>query len=161
MPAQKYFTEQERKEAVRGYKKAYVKRNPDKRKQSIKTYDETHREQFRKYYEDNRDHIRKRVKENVETRKAEFLAMYGDKCECCGETEKAFLTVDHVKGQKGVPRDKKERGITLYRNALAEYRPDLYRVFCMNCNFATRFEGSICPHQKEYSNDNETYPRRR
>jgi hypothetical protein len=27
-----------------------------------------------------------------------FLAMYGDKCECCGEKERAFLCLDHKKG---------------------------------------------------------------
>lgn len=146
MTKKKYATEEERKEAVRGYKKAYVQRHPERRLASIRKYDEYNKDKAAQYYKDNQEHIRKRVKENTETRRDEFLQMYGNKCICCGETEKAFLTVDHVKGQKGVPREKKERGITLYRNAIAEYRPDLYRVFCMNCNFATRYEGSICPH---------------
>lgn len=148
MTKKKYATEEERKEAVRGYKRAYVQRHPERRLETTRKYDAYNKDKAKQYRADNFEHIKKRVQENNTTRRNEFLEMYGSKCECCGETENIFLTLDHIKGQKGIPIAKKERGVNSYRSAIAEYRPDTYRILCMNCNFATRFEGAICPHQK-------------
>jgi hypothetical protein len=134
----------ERKEINNENKRRYVENNPDKRKESVKKYEEAHPEVKKLYYQKNRDHIRARVKANAAKWRNQFLEMYGGKCECCGERQEAFLTIDHILGQKG--KKVKDRGIEAYRDACSEYKPDVYRVFCMNCNFATRF-GDTCPHQ--------------
>lgn len=131
-------------EQVKINKINYVKRNPEKRRESILKYDATHKEEFKSYYQSNKEHIQKRVKANAQRHRQNFLEMYGRKCQCCGETNEDFLTIDHINGQKGQP---KERGIDSYRKATVEYRPDMYRTYCMNCNFATRF-GNPCSHKK-------------
>lgn len=77
--------------------------------------------------------------------KSTFIEMYGGACSCCGETEQEFLSLDHVQGQVGIKR--KESSISAWNKAIKEYRPDLYQVLCMNCNFAKGKFG-ICPHQK-------------
>ncbi len=130
-------------EQVKRNKRNYVLRHPEKRRESVLKYDSTHKEEAKAYYQKNREHIRSRVKANTQKHRQAFLEMYGRKCQCCGESNENFLTLDHINGQKGQSKD---RGITSYRKATVEYRPDLYRTYCMNCNFATRF-GDPCSHK--------------
>ena len=70
-----------------------------------------------------------------------FFEMYGDKCVCCGEKEKSFLTLEHI-----IPRmGKNETGYKSRKKAIEEYRPDLYQVLCYNCNCG-KIDG-VCPHK--------------
>lgn len=75
---------------------------------------------------------------------------YGNSCACCGETERAFLSVDHIGG--GGRKHREEVGIgssRMYRAIIESGFPkDKFRLLCMNCNFAIRF-GSPCPHESE------------
>lgn len=87
--------------------------------------------------------------------KLEMIQAYGGSCNCCGELEPKFLTLDHING--GGSRD---RGIyaggtynLLYALKREGWPKDKYQVLCMNCNWAKgRWEG-ICPHQN-IDNDN-------
>ena len=82
---------------------------------------------------------------------------YGRMCACCGETDTAFLTLDHVNGggqehhrlrKDGTRLPHRATGIRVYRAVQREGFPkDKYRLLCMNCNWATRF-GKKCPHQQ-------------
>lgn len=84
----------------------------------------------------------------------ELLDAYGRRCACCGESEPAFLTLDHING--GGKKDRAQipdgqRG--LYRKLKKLGWPtDRFRLLCMNCNFATR-RGTPCPHT-HYANHN-------
>ena len=61
----------------------------------------------------------------------------GNACACCGETEKAFLCVDHVKGDGAEHRKSVTPGITLYRTIRNEGFPrDKYQLLCRNCNWS-------------------------
>jgi hypothetical protein len=80
----------------------------------------------------------------------ELIDAYDGVCACCGETETAFLTLDHIGGG-----GRKHRKTYAGKNAALEIRKELkaqgwpkdkYRLLCMNCNFATR-HGRTCPHQ--------------
>lgn len=73
-----------------------------------------------------------------------FLFMYGNACQCCGETCERFLCLDHINGQAG---KKREHSGTAYSKAIASYQPDLYRILCWNCNSAVRY-GRTCPHKE-------------
>jgi hypothetical protein len=78
---------------------------------------------------------------------SEVIEAYGGKCVCCGESESAFLTIDHIDG--GGNKHRKEVGG--FRKLKQELKrlgwpKDKYRLLCMNCNHATRF-GRVCPHQ--------------
>jgi len=75
--------------------------------------------------------------------KNKFFEIYGNKCICCGETEKTFLTIDHINGQRG---KKRETSYKAYYNASKKPDPKNYRILCHNCNHAVRF--GTCPHQK-------------
>ena len=79
--------------------------------------------------------------------KSQALAAYGGAiCACCGETEHAFLTIDHVGG--GGRQHRAEIRTSLYRWLRLNNYPSGFRVLCMNCNFATRF-GRPCPHESD------------
>lgn len=130
---------------------------------------EQEKEHSRKYYAVNKEKIKERRRSNYQTNKDilapkarayckkvnrdaiyfaklknRFLSMYGNSCNCCRETIPEFLTIQHIHGQVGIK--KKQSGTTAYRAAVKEYRPDLYEVLCVNCNFAVRW-GRTCPHQ--------------
>jgi hypothetical protein len=93
-------------------------------------------------------------------RREELFARLGGKCECCGEDNYAFLTLEH---RQGVPeehlapehRRKLRNGggrrstVDIYRLVLAEGAPrEKYGLLCFNCNVATHRYG-ICPHRVE------------
>ena len=109
------------------------------------------RERVRLYRLRKPDVFKRQSRESRERLRAEVFSAYGDRCDCCGETSKAFLTLDHVNrdgnkhramfgGRKGCSSrqiflDLKRRG----------WPKDGFRILCMNCNWATRF-GAECPH---------------
>ena len=82
-------------------------------------------------------------KRRLERAKAEGIAHYGGKCTCCAESQKEFLTLEHVKGRderaKRLPRME-------WLRAQREGFPDTYTVLCYNCNCAKGVYG-VCPHQ--------------
>lgn len=74
------------------------------------------------------------------------IAGYGSLCVCCGETNPAFLTIDHIYGQGYADR---RSTYSFYRRLEKEGFPkDRFQLLCMNCNWAKGVEGT-CPHQSE------------
>lgn len=68
-----------------------------------------------------------------------LLALYGTVCAICGFSDRRALTLDHIQRNGNAERAQfGERRV--YAKALAEFRPDLYRTLCMNCQFVTRSE---------------------
>ena len=89
--------------------------------------------------------IRKDFRENLRTKVFNIL---GNKCECCGCSEKRFLNVDHIIPIKYKVAGKAINFFTVYREVteLINAR-EKYRLLCSNCNQATRLFKS-CPHNK-------------
>lgn len=112
--------------------KRYVQEHKNESDAYKRQYSKSHRPEMREYH-------RKRYAAH----KKLFLKMYGDKCECCGEAEPEFLTLDHIHGQT---KETREYSNVAYKNAVKEHQPDVYRILCMNCNMAVRW-GRTCPHQ--------------
>lgn len=80
--------------------------------------------------------------------RAEMLEAYGDKCECCGEGVKEFLTIDHRMGGGQAHIRMKGGNYPLYHELRQLGWPkELFRLLCWNCNFATR-RGEPCPHKR-------------
>lgn len=77
--------------------------------------------------------------------KAQFLEMYGDKCQCCGESNPSFLTADHV-NRDGAEERKKSKRASGYQQYLREKREDI-QVLCFNCNCGRELHNGICPHK--------------
>jgi hypothetical protein len=66
-------------------------------------------------------------------------------CNCCGEREIEFLSLDHVKG--GGNQHRKQIG-EIYKWAIDNGFPSGFQVLCMNCNWGrNRFEEG-CPHRR-------------
>lgn len=79
-------------------------------------------------------------------KRLKVIDLFGGKCECCGETTKEWLELDHVNQDGKKHRAEVGRGLRLLRDILK--RPTAYkiRVLCANCHVAiTRY--GICPHQ--------------
>lgn len=82
-------------------------------------------------------------------RKVAVIERYGGKCACCGETEPAFLAIDHINGQGNAHRREmgNRGGQSFYLWLKREGYPEGYRVLCHNCNMARSILG-ICPHRR-------------
>jgi len=80
--------------------------------------------------------------------RAETITAYGGMCACCGETDPAFLTMDH-KGGGGAEfrRTTGKNGAYIYRWLKNHGFPkDDFQLLCWNCNWA-KGTGLECPHQ--------------
>jgi len=75
--------------------------------------------------------------------KDEAYRRYGDKCVCCGETDRGFFTIGHVNDDGGG----RKRGYNIYFKVRAEGYPDTYAIECYNCNLGKARNGGICPHR--------------
>lgn len=96
----------------------------------------------KRWYERNAMRI---ATERQELRLA-VLDRYGSVCQCCGEAEQRFLTLDHVNDDGTPDRAKHGSGNAFYRRLLdVAIRTDL-QVLCFNCNHGRKLLG-ICPHQ--------------
>lgn len=83
-----------------------------------------------------------------------FAAYGGDRCACCGETEKAFLELDHINGDGYKHRKQLNHGKNVGSNCYLLYRdlekkgfPPGYQILCANCNVGKYRNGGICPHK--------------
>lgn len=94
------------------------------------------------------------VKQRLAEMRLRAIALYGGKCECCGETNPKLLTFNHINGNT-----KKERATTGARAYIKlmklGYPNDTYRLLCYNCNLASSFYG-YCPHKGTPVQDNKT-----
>jgi hypothetical protein len=63
-----------------------------------------------------------------------MFTMYGASCALCGYTDKRALSLDHIAGGGSIER-RKLGAVGSFRVALVAFRPDKYRVLCMNCQF--------------------------
>lgn len=95
---------------------------------------------------------RNRVEREYRERlKKEVFEHYGGtppKCDCCGETELQFLTLDHMNGDGNKLR-KKHGPRYSYSYVRKNGYPEGYRILCMNCNFSIGHFG-FCPHNGGY-----------
>lgn len=81
-------------------------------------------------------------------RKQQALDAYGRICQCCGEDNIEFLTIDHIDGGGSAHRRITGGGGSRTYNWLrCNGYPAGYQVLCMNCNMAKGAYG-YCPHQK-------------
>jgi len=152
----KYITEEERKKAQvaatlkwrakhpeqhRTYQAKYRKENPDR----IRVLNQ------KQYY---KDHERTLAwhKNSRQEAKADVIAAYGERCQCCGDEHSEFLSIDHTHGYAkskelyaGIPR----ASAALYKWLRANGFPkENFRLLCFNCNLSHGHFG-YCPHENE------------
>ena len=100
------------------------------------------RKKYWKYYEKER--LRGRLKN--QRYKISALEHYGKKCACCGESEEAFLSIDHINNDGARHRKKKEFGGGFYVWLKKNDYPVGFQTLCYNCNWAKSRAGG-CPHR--------------
>ena len=123
--------------------KEYHKLYREEHKEELNTYC---RDYYHEHKEERRDSEHARQKEYRQKERRLALEHYGgapSKCDCCGETEMMFLTIDHIDGCKY--EDVARSGHHLYRSLRLHNYPDGYRVLCYNCNCSMGNFG-YCPH---------------
>lgn len=72
-----------------------------------------------------------------------YEAYGGIKCNCCGEDEELFLSIDHVNN------DGYKEGLNsqqLVDKLIRENFPEGYQILCRNCNYGKHLNGGTCPH---------------
>lgn len=88
-------------------------------------------------------------KRKTEKRRKSVLNHYGCKCQCCGETEEMFLTIDH-KNNDGAKHRRRIYGNRIgsgfYHWIIKNNYPDFLQVLCYNCNCGKSRNGGTCPH---------------
>lgn len=132
------------------------------------------REKHRKWREERRPHLRQYAKEYrnahpdkrrlynkryTQTIKRKVMDLYGRGCQCCGEEQLMFLTIDHVNDDGKQHRQELATtsasygrgGIEFYKYLWREHRagrdiPYVLQVLCWNCQQAKRW--GTCPHQQ-------------
>jgi len=80
--------------------------------------------------------------------KIEVMSHYGNKCQCCGEQEIAFLTIDHVREDGNQFRKSRVGGLYNWLKA-HKYPQDGFQCLCINCNWAKSKWTGGCPHQQK------------
>lgn len=113
----------------------------------------------RLWYANNRERTLNQKKNHYQRLMGEFYDHYGRRCACCGETEQAFLSMDHIHGDGNQHRRRlasnsskvSYRDISTGRIVLDLKRrgwpTDEIQVLCMNCNHAKSRLGR-CPHDQ-------------
>jgi len=88
---------------------------------------------------------RKQSKARCRILRAQVLNAFGRVCNCCGEPEERFLTLDHVNNDGFKERDKRSTDKIYQRSLLPEYQGE-YQILCWNCNMGKAHNNGICPH---------------
>ena len=135
---------QEHKESRRIYNKAYRLKHLDSLKKYQKDY---YSKPENREHRAVREHIRH--KQLTESLWKEGLDFFGP-CECCGESRREFLTIDHRNGDGAKRRLNGEKGgwMALMRFRSMGWPESLkkeFRILCMNCNHSLGQFG-YCPH---------------
>ena len=124
------------------YTNKFRRENPEYGKQYAKKYRELNREKMVAQQKEWTDALRKRVFDH-----------YGNSCACCGESERHFLTIDHINNDGHLFRTPSGKariaGNALYSFIVKNSFPDDLQTLCSNCNFGKRRNKNICPHQEK------------
>lgn len=86
-------------------------------------------------------------------RRDQVFNHYGAFCSCCSESEKNFLSIDHIDGNGNEHRKKiNKAGSTFFKWLVDNNFPPEFQTLCMNCNFGRYRNGGICPHEHKNKN---------
>ena len=115
------------------------------RKRNAKRY---HSEKYIEIREKDNAAMRQK---RVAVREKVFAAYGGYICVCCGETEKTFLTIDHINNdganhRRSITGKRTSAGYHTYIWLVKNGFPTGYQVLCMNCQHGKRMNNGICPH---------------
>jgi len=146
------WTEAHPEEARERYRRYDSTHNDARRSrwQNEPGYREKSKEACKRYRLKNRETLLDMMRIRKRQQRQWLIALYGGKCECCGETRWEFLAIDHLDG--GGSQERKRFGTTAYYKHLADAGRRLpgYRLLCHNCNASLGMYG-YSPHTKKSS----------
>jgi hypothetical protein len=78
-----------------------------------------------------------------------YRAYGGYRCACCGETERMFLSIDHVNNDGAIHKrtHRLRTGEQMYRWLKRNNFPAGFQILCMNCQWGKRNNKGVCPHK--------------
>jgi len=154
----------------RAYQVEYRKKYPDVVKQSNQRYYQSHKSDphfmvthrnrpgySRDYWMAHKSdsHYKEtasRANRNYREKKQQQLFdIFGDHCRCCGESNKVFLTLNHINGDGADERRRltgnpQSGSMASWREAIRTKDHTRYEILCYNCNNAVK-DGRVCPHK--------------
>jgi hypothetical protein len=110
-----------------------------------------------RWYAKNRDRERLRMKAYRDKIKDLVFEAYGGyQCTCCGETEKGFLTIDHINDDGAQHRKAigQRGGIGIYLWLVENHFPPGFEPRCYNCNLGRAHNKGVCPHKEKINMGN-------
>lgn len=119
------------------------------RKEYLKAWSEKNRASLKRYYKawiskpGNLDKHRAAQKKYRLAQRDLALQAFGNKCVCCNESYKPFLSFDHIHHGRGNPVKRLKITSAQYYKWLAETKPKEYQILCHNCNQAKGYYG-VC-----------------
>lgn len=123
-------------------------------KEFIEWQKQREKKKRQKYYQKNRTKFLAVAKENgllqrqiTRDKVFNYYCRGNIRCNCCGETEVKFLTVDHIEGRKKWNHDHNMTGYSLWIWLVHHNFPIGFQILCMNCNWA-KGKYDICPHKE-------------
>ena len=145
----------------------YRERNREKFNQRMRDWREANRDKDREHKREHRNRkiangtmeevAALRAAESARTKSSQdrcrnevYGAYGGYRCNCCNETERMFLSIDHIdnKGAEERQSGKYSGGGSAFYNWLRKNNfPKGYQVLCMNCQIGKHKNGGVCPHQ--------------
>lgn len=141
-------------------KKLWELKNKEKRAKAKREWSQKNRERHnaaKRRWAQNKDNKEKKKKYETDLYyylKNEVLTHYGGdppKCNCCGESNKMFLTLDHINGGGKQEVWGKHAGNhrSFLKSIVVRNFPPLYQILCHNCNSGRARNKGVCPHKSE------------
>jgi hypothetical protein len=91
-------------------------------------------------------------KKRLRNIKIVIFKAYGNKCNCCGESNPKFLTIDHVNNDGGKFRKSNlsflKVNYNYYNWIIKNNFPSDLQLLCFNCNQGKAFNNGVCPHKE-------------
>lgn len=99
-------------------------------------------------YRKSRTETRKKYALDLKTKVFDYYSKGVWRCDCCGEDEVGFLTIDHMDNDGNKQRKEFGRQSTsLYLWIIKNNYPKKFKIMCFNCNLGRdKQKDKICPH---------------
>lgn len=145
-----YYREWRKKNRNKLNRKARARyhKDPEKEMRRHAKWVEANRDRLNAYCRANRLKHKEKINRSAKAYRAkakdEVFRHYGGyKCACCGESNRKFLTMDHmVKGTHG-KYERKQLCIWIKQHNF----PPHFQVLCYNCNLGRDKNNGVCPHK--------------
>lgn len=143
---------------VSDWKKANPERRKELEKQSYERNKEKRLTRSKERYYETLDYQKERKKKSNRELKKRVFDHYGQgkaECHCCGESILEGLTLDHI-NQDGAEHRRQEMkkgkgtGFKMWRWAIKNQFPPIFRVACWTCNSMAYYNNGICPHGNQH-----------